>query len=402
MTLEIDTAMPLSEIRTPQSFIGRVIARAIPELDAGQLQIILPNGDVIVRSGNVAGAHAVVLVRRWWTLWRMLRRGEHGFSDGYVLGEWTTPNLEQLLLLGAANERALGQRAQGSWIARLRNRLLHRSRENTRHGSRRNIAAHYDLGNEFYAKWLDGGMNYSSALYHGDETLEAAQLNKLDRISGLLDLSGGERILEIGCGWGALAERLTDRFKVQIKGLTLSAAQLDHCARRMAAQRFEGKLQDYRDETGQYDRVVSVEMLEAVGERFWPTYFAKLRQCLTDTGVAVLQVITIRDDRYESYRRHPDFIQRYIFPGGMLPTPSIVAAEAGAQGFAVIHQESFGESYARTLAEWRRRFLSAWPAIEPLGFDLRFRRMWEYYLTYCEIGFRSGLIDVKFFKLAPR
>jgi cyclopropane-fatty-acyl-phospholipid synthase len=182
----------------------------------------------------------------------------------------------------------------------------------------------------------------------------------------------------------------------------LSVEQLDHCARRLTGRLFEGKLQDYRDETGRYDRVVSVEMLEAVGERFWPAYFAKLRQCLSDTGVAVLQVITIRDDRYESYRSHPDFIQRYIFPGGMLPTPSIIAAEASTQGLAIVHHESFGESYARTLAEWRRRFQSAWPAIEPLGFDARFRRMWEYYLTYCEVGFRSGLIDVGFFKLAPR
>jgi cyclopropane-fatty-acyl-phospholipid synthase len=287
-------------------------------------------------------------------------------------------------------------------LTRLRNRILHRSRNNTLRGSRRNIAAHYDLGNAFYARWLDAGMNYSSALYHGDETLESAQLAKLDRAAELLDLSGGERVLEIGCGWGALAARLIDRYQASVKGLTLSVEQLAHCRDRLAGRPFEGQLQDYRYENGRYDRVVSIEMLEAVGERFWPVYFAKLRECLAATGVAVLQVITIREDRYETYRSQPDFIQRYIFPGGMLPTPAIIEREAEQQGFKLVHHESFGQSYARTLAEWRSRFLQAWPAIEPLGFDARFRRMWEYYLTYCEVGFSQKLIDVGFFKLEPR
>ena len=402
MTLHANTAVPAEQGRSRQAAIARLVGYALPELDAGRLRVTLPNGDVVGCTGAASGPEATLVVRRWRALWRMLRGGEHGFSDGYVNGEWTTPDLGALLQLGALNERTISRRGRGSVLTRLRNRILHRSHDNTLHGSRRNIAAHYDLGNAFYAHWLDAGMNYSSALYQGEETLEAAQLAKLDRAAELLDLSGGERILEIGCGWGALAERLIDRYRASVKGLTLSVEQLAHCRTRLANRPFEGRLQDYRYEKGRYDRIVSVEMLEAVGERFWPVYFAKLRECLAVTGVAVLQVITIREDRYEAYRSQPDFIQRYIFPGGMLPTSAVIERQAKQQGFELVEHSSFGPSYARTLAEWRTRFLNAWPAIESLGFDARFRRMWEYYLTYCEVGFRSGLIDVGFFKLAPR
>jgi cyclopropane-fatty-acyl-phospholipid synthase len=402
MTLQVESVIPLEHARPPRSMLGRLIGRALRSLEAGRLRLVLPNGEIITGMGVAQGPDAVLIARRWRALWRMLRGGEHGFSDGYVNGEWTTPDLGALLQLGALNEQAISRRSRGGVLTRLRNRILHRSRNNTLRGSRRNIAAHYDLGNAFYARWLDAGMNYSSALYQGDETLESAQLAKLDRAAELLDLSGGERVLEIGCGWGALAARLIDRYQASVKGLTLSVEQLAHCRDRLAGRPFEGQLQDYRYENGRYDRVVSIEMLEAVGERFWPVYFAKLRECLAATGVAVLQVITIREDRYETYRSQPDFIQRYIFPGGMLPTPAIIEREAEQQGFRLVYHESFGQSYARTLAEWRSRFLQAWPAIEPLGFDARFRRMWEYYLTYCEVGFSQKLIDVGFFKLEPR
>jgi len=401
MTLQIETAA-FAQVGPPRSIAGRIVARALRTLEAGQLRVVLPNGETVSHAAVSPGPDITLVVRRWRALWRMLRGGEHGFSDGYLDGEWTTPDLGQLLRLCILNERAIGRRNSGSAFTRLRNRIFHRSRDNTARGSRRNISAHYDLGNAFYEQWLDVGMNYSSALYRGDETLEAAQLVKLDRAAELLDLSGGERILEIGCGWGALAERLIDRYRASVDGLTLSVEQLAYCKERLMGRSFAGRLQDYRNETGRYDRIVSVEMLEAVGERFWSTYFAKLRECLATTGVAVLQVITIREDRYESYRSHPDFIQRHIFPGGMLPTPAIIEREAGRQGLRLVHHESFGPCYARTLAEWRVRFMRAWPAIEALGFDARFRRMWEYYLTYCEVGFSSGLINVGFFKLIPR
>jgi cyclopropane-fatty-acyl-phospholipid synthase len=395
---------PTEKTRVRPSMVCRLVDRLLPALRAGRLQLVLPNGDVIDRGGGHPGPEATMSVRRWRGLWRMLLDGEHGFADGYLDGDWSTPALSKLLEFCMHNESLLAEQAEGRWLTRARNRLLHRRRENTRRGSRRNIAVHYDLGNEFYSQWLDSGMNYSSALYAASETLEAAQEAKLDRVAGLLELTGGESILEIGCGWGALAERLVRRHGCTVVGITLSTEQLAHAKARLTGKVENGRtdlsLLDYRDIEGRYDRIVSIEMLEAVGERYWPTYFDKLRASLSDGGIAVLQVITIDEGRYAAYRRRPDFIQRHIFPGGMLPTSSRIEREAARAGLKLIHQESFGDSYARTLREWRSRFIHSWPKIEPLGFDQRFRRMWEYYLTYCEVGFRFGAIDVNFFKLA--
>jgi cyclopropane-fatty-acyl-phospholipid synthase len=286
----------------------------------------------------------------------------------------------------------------------LLNRLSHRLRRNSRRGSRRNISAHYDLGNSFFAPWLDAGMNYSSALWANCNTLEHAQEVKLDRIANLLEFTGGERVLEIGCGWGALAEKMIRHYRASVLGITLSIEQLAYARTRLAGEAAEGRadlrLLDYRDVSGGFDRIVSVEMIEAVGERYWPNYFGKLRNCLVSGGVVVLQAITIDEQRFATYRKTPDFIQRYIFPGGVLPTRSIIEQEASRAGLKLVHHESFGDSYVKTLREWRTRFLQAWPRIEPLGFNERFRRMWEFYLAYCEVGFNLGTIDVGFFKLA--
>ena len=249
-------------------------------------------------------------------------------------------------------------------------------------------------------------MNYSGARYaQAAQTLEQAQEARLDRVAELLEAAPGQRVLEIGFGWGPLAERLIERHGCRVTGLTLSAAQREFArarlARRGLARNADLRLQDYRDVEDGFDRIVSIEMLEAVGERYWPTYFAKLRQALTETGIAVLQVITIAETRFARYRRQPDFIQRYIFPGGMLPTVEIIRREAARAGLRLVAHESFGASYAKTLAEWRRRFLQRWPQIEALGFDLRFKRMWEFYLAYCEVGFEVGTVDVNLLKLAP-
>jgi cyclopropane-fatty-acyl-phospholipid synthase len=343
-------------------------------------------------------------VHHWRALWRILLDGDHGFADGYLDGDWSTPELSQLLELFMRNESAFTPQAVGGWLSLARHRLLHWWRANTRRGSRRNIAAHYNLGNDFFMPWLDGGMNYSSALFAGDDTLEAAQKRKLDRAASLLDLSGGERVLEIGCGWGALAEQLIRRHGSNLSGVTLSTEQLAYAQARLADAFEDGRadlrLLDYRDVEGRYDRIASIEMIEAVGERYWPVYFAKLRASLRTGGIALLQAITIDESRFAAYRNRADFIQRHIFPGGLLPTASIIEREAERAGLKLVHRESFGDSYAKTLREWRCRFLRAWPAIEPLGFNERFRRMWEYYLVYCEIGFRFGVIEVGFFKLA--
>lgn len=395
--------------RTPRvagrrRLMDRLVDRALPTAAAGRLQMVLPDGAIIERNGAAAGPDAAITLRRWRGLWRMVRDGANGFAEGYLDGDWSTPALGPLLEFGVRNESTLKDTSANGWLNLARTSLLHHLRRNTRRASRRHIAAHYDLGNAFFGYWLDGGMNYSSALYAADETLEQAQTAKLDRAAALLELHGGEHILEIGCGWGAFAERLIRRYGAKVTGVTLSAEQLVYAKDRLAEEVKQGsadlRLQDYRDVAGRFPRVASIEMIEAVGAAYWPVYFSKLRSCLVDGGVALIQAITIDEKRYAAYRRRPDFIQQHVFPGGQLPTRSIIAREAAAAGLKLVHHQSFGDSYAKTLREWRNRFLEAWPKIEVLGFNDRFRRIWEYYLTYCEIGFRTGAIDVGFFKLA--
>jgi len=281
--------------------------------------------------------------------------------------------------------------------------LAHGSKRNSARGSRRNIAFHYDLGNAFYRLWLDDSMSYSSAIaVTPGQSLEQAQQARLAHIAHLLQLTPSADVLEIGFGWGGLATTMAPQCRT-VTGLTLSHEQLAWAKRRVSAKGLEAKidlrLQDYRAVTGAFDRIVSIEMLEAVGEAYWPVYFAKLAQCLKPGGRIVLQAITIHPDRYASYKRSPDFIQHYIFPGGMLPTPDILAAQARKAGLAIVSQQTFAAGYAATLAEWRRRFLAAWPEVEKLGFDTRFRKLWDYYLSYCEAGFRIGTIDVGLYVL---
>jgi cyclopropane-fatty-acyl-phospholipid synthase len=335
--------------------------------------------------------------------WRLALHGDLGAAESYIAGEWSSPDLDALLKLALLNAAALPQ----AGLVRVLPRLRHELNRNTRRGSRRNIAAHYDLGNAFYSHWLDAGMNYSSGLYLSPaQTLEEAQQAKADRVSQLLELSGGETVLEIGCGWGALAERLIERHRCRVTGITLSARQLEYANQRLRERGLcrygDLRLQDYRDVQGSYDRIVSIEMMEAVGAAYWPAYFKQVRDRLRPGGVAVLQVITIDEARYEAYRRQPDFIQQYIFPGGMLPTVEIVGREAESAGIELVRREMFGESYALSLAEWQRRFQTAWPSIAPLGFDARFKRMWEYYLAYCQAGFEAGAVSVGFYQFRKR
>ena len=380
----------------------------LDRLHAGSLSVELPDGSRMEAHGRMPGPAASLHLLRWRPLWRMLVEGDLGLALSWRDGDWTSPDLTTLLELGVLNEAHWhdGIAAAGPMNRLLR--LLHTANANTRRGSRRNIAAHYDLGNAFYGHWLDASMLYSSALYtHEGQSLESAQAAKLDRICELLqldELPADARVLEIGCGWGALAVSLAEqRDDIAVTGLTLSKEQLAHARTRVAAAGRQGqvdlRLQDYRDVQGRFDRIVSIEMIEAVGEAYWPVYFATLRDRLAPGGVAVLQAITINDDTFESYRRGADFIQRCIFPGGMLPCPRVLHEQAARAGFTIEETHCFGSSYARTLVEWRRRFLAAWPAIEPLGFDAAFQRLWDYYLCYCEAGFRVGRVDVGLYKL---
>ncbi|RAI41039.1 SAM-dependent methyltransferase [Rhodoplanes roseus] len=395
---------PAAVLRRRRSVAHHLLARVLRRLDAGSLTVELPTGERIEHRGRKPGTAATWILHRWRPLWRVLWRGDLGFAEAYMDGDWSTPDLPALLTMFSENDTGLADVYAGLRTERLLDRLRHKKRANTKRGSRRNIAAHYDLGNAFYAAWLDRSMTYSSAIYTADDqSLEDAQQEKLARIVAMLGLTGGEHVLEIGCGWGALADAMAAA-GCRVTGLTLSAEQLALARRRLAdsgrGEACDLRLQDYRDVDGRFDRIVSIEMIEAVGEKYWPVYFETLSERLKAGGTALLQAITIEASRFDSYRRNPDFIQRYVFPGGMLPTRAMMIAHARRAGLVPVGETAFGESYARTLAEWRHRFLAAWPAIEPQGFDRRFRRMWEYYLAYCETGFRLGVIDVGLFAFA--
>ena len=379
-------------------FLVRQLQRMLSNARYGELTVALPSGIAVHQQGNDSGPSAKIVIRSWRTVWRLIIGGEMAFADSFIDGGWWTPNLAAFLEFGAANEASLGNAISCSAAQRLLLRWQHWRNRNTKRGSRRNVAAHYDLGNAFYELWLDRGMQYSAALFSDrNQPLEAAQRAKLDRIVELLDIKGGERVLEIGCGWGAVMERLS--LQCDVTGITLSQEQLVYAQQRVVGAK--ALLQDYRNISDRYDRIVSIEMIEAVGEQYWPTYFAKLRRSLADGGVVLLQAITIAEDRFANYRNQPDFIQRYIFPGGVLPTVDIIRREGARAGLELVTHQLFGLSYAQTLAIWRDRFMAAWPAIEKLGFDASFKRMWEYYLCYCEAGFRDGAIDVGFYKFKP-
>ncbi|MET3917566.1 cyclopropane-fatty-acyl-phospholipid synthase [Variovorax sp. OAS795] len=384
--------------------LRRLLVRLLRGVRCGTIAVELPNGERVEGRGATEGPHAAISLHRWRPLARMLLRGDIGLAESYRDGDWSSPDLPALLEFGIRNESGWGRVFEASLPARLFGRAVHRLRANTRRGSRQNISFHYDMGNAFYARWLDPEMIYSSALYAtGDESLEEAQAAKIARVAELLAPAPEAKVLEIGCGWGALALALARRHGAHVTGLTLSTEQLGHARRRVEEEgmsaRVDLRLQDYRDVEGRYDRIVSIEMLEAVGERYWPVYFDTLRERLAPGGIAVVQVITIADAHFDHYRRSPDFIQRFIFPGGMLPSVGALEAQAARAGLTLERAESFGASYAATLAEWRHRFLAAWPAIEPLGFDAAFKRLWEYYLSYCEAGFLSERVDVGLFTL---
>lgn len=376
-----------------------LITRLLNNIHRGRLRITLPGGGTIEKSGTSEGIDAILVLHNWRAIRRLFVNGDIGFAEGFIENDWSTPDLTALIRFAAQNRDAFTKSMRGSLPMRLINRLAHGLNANTRRGSRRNIEAHYDLGNEFYRQWLDPSMLYSSAIFDlMTPTLEAAQQRKLERIAEKLQLTGNKDVLEIGCGWGALAIHLATQHNANVTGITLSPSQLrwaENAAKKTdKADRVKLKLQDYRDVKGQFDNIVSVEMFEAVGEAYWPSYFGTLKRCLKPGGRAVLQIISIEENRFDTYRRKADFIQKYVFPGGFLPSDSALEKAVGQAGLKLTEKELFGQSYALTLAEWRQRFHARWQTISLLGFDERFRRMWEYYLCYCEAGFAEGTINV--------
>ncbi|PHP68012.1 SAM-dependent methyltransferase [Zhengella mangrovi] len=377
----------------------RAVLKTLVNLPSGTLAIRMPDGRAVLVGGNGAGPDAQVVLHNWNLPMRAITGGTIGVAESYMAGDWDSPDVTTFLELFIVNTEESEKLAGGSAIVTALQRLRHWFNRNSRTGSRRNIAAHYDLGNAFYREWLDETMTYSSALYAtGANDLASAQRAKYHALIEDTGIRPGDHVLEIGCGWGGFAEQ-AGKAGARVTALTISREQHDFAARRIheagLAEQVEIRFQDYRDEAGRYDRVASIEMFEAVGEEYWPVFFNKVREVLRPGGTAGLQIITINDDAFPLYRKRPDFIQRYVFPGGMLPSPSELMRQGKAAGLSYLRERIFPQDYARTLAEWRRRFHGAWDRIAPLGFDTRFRRLWEFYLYYCEAGFRSEYIDVR-------
>ena len=370
------------------------------KLRFGSLEVTLPDGRVVRLGDNGPGPSAAMRVYDFGFASRLIRGGDIGIAEAYLGGEWDTPDLTQFLYLFCVNRDWMRSMMIGRPMVKALQIVQHWLNRNTRRQARRNIYKHYDIGNAFYSSWLDPSMTYSSALFEeGTADLTAAQNNKYRRLAEAIDLRPGQKLLEIGCGWGGFAEYAAKTIGAKVVGLTISKEQRDFAQARIQAaglsDRVEIRLQDYRDERDQYDRIASIEMIEAVGEEFWPRYFSQLRDRLLPGGLAGIQAITIQDNLFQDYRREVDFIQRYVFPGGMLPSPQILKSLGERFGVPVIRERIFGQDYAKTLATWRNNFRAAWPNLIPLGFDERFRRLWEYYLAYCEAGFLSGNIDVR-------
>ena len=398
--MSVDAAVleDVSRLRAPGIF-RTAVRMAGSNWTAGSVSFVLPDGETVRLTGQNPGPDARLMIKDFRCLRRALMSGDIGFAEGYMAGEWDTPDLAALLGAFSMNFENIKQLGSGSRLSCWFHSLLHALRGNSKHGSKRNIHAHYDLGNAFYSRWLDATMTYSAARYAAPgQDLAAAQTEKYAALARGIGLGTDQSVLEIGCGWGGFAEFAAKEVGAKVTGITISKEQFDFARKRMfdngLAEKADIRLIDYRDVTGQFDRVASIEMFEAVGEKYWPTYFGKVRDRLKSGGLAGLQIITIKDELFDGYRRRSDFIQKYIFPGGMLPSEERLKRETDAVGLSWRHISRFGQDYADTLAEWLRRFDAAWHEIAPLGFDERFRRLWRFYLAYCEAGFRTERTNV--------
>ncbi len=403
-TLLTEAGTRVKSARVPAT--ARAALALLNKLQAGTLTVHTPDGATHHATGTVQPElNATLNVHDWSVFAATMRTGDIGFAEGFIAGEWTTPHLADLLRLLLANRNVIEKALYGSWWGSLLHRVQHVLNRNTRRGSRRNISAHYDLGNAFYTLWLDETMNYSSAWFEGNPTkpLAEAQTAKLRRAIAATGVQPGQRLLEIGCGWGAVAESAAAD-GIAVVGLTLSTEQLAWAKARLVhagvAQHVDLRLQDYRDvPDGPFDAIVSIEMFEAVGREYWDAYFQTVRQQLKRGGKACVQAIVIRDDLFERYAGSADFIQRYVFPGGMLPSTALFVQHAQAAGLRVTDRFAFGTDYAETLRRWRHAFIARLDDVRRQGFDERFIRLWEFYLAYCEAAFDAGNTDVVQFTL---
>ena len=410
-SLQSQSMQPLSfgasaELKT-EHFPSQVkmVLRMLGRLESGALRITLPDGQSAVFGNHLHAQPVGITLNNWQVCFAVLKSGDIGFAESFINNDWETDNLPGLIELFVHNREAVEAAIYGTWWGNLFYRVKHLLQRNSKQGSRKNIHAHYDIGNDFYKLWLDPSMSYSSALFdgRGDTTLEQAQTAKYERVLSQLAVAPGANILEIGCGWGGFAEVAARAGAARVTGLTLSTEQLSFAQDRLRdaglSDRTDLKLCDYRDVDQQFDAIASIEMFEAVGEQYWPAYFNCIARNLKSGGHACIQSIVIADPLFQRYRKGTDFIQQYIFPGGMLPSPTAFCEQAEQQGLQVIDRFSFGLDYARTLQIWRDNFKAALAQIKAQHFDQRFLRTWEFYLAYCEAGFRAGSIDVVQFTL---
>jgi cyclopropane-fatty-acyl-phospholipid synthase len=401
------TSAPVNSSTQAMPASVRRVVSLLQRLQHGTLHVQWPDGRVEqFGSANGEDLNATLHLHSYAPLTQAMKSGDIGFAESYIAGEWTTNNLAELLQLLVANRRDMEELIYGNWLGRLFYRVRHLLHRNTRSNSKKNIHAHYDLGNAFYELWLDPTMNYSSAWFDNDRSqpMAQAQTAKVRRALRMVDAKAGDRILEIGCGWGALAELGGQEFGAHMSGVTLSHEQLAFANQRMQTQGLAAtsnlRLQDYRDiDDGPYDAICSIEMLEAVGQEYWPTYFESVARLLKSGGKACVQTITIDDSLFDRYVKSTDFIQQYIFPGGCLPCPREFRAHAERAGLKVIDELAFGLDYAETLRRWRHQFMADKAQVLQLGFDERFIRIWEFYLAYCEAAFEQHNTDVMQFTL---
>lgn len=387
--------------------LGRLIVaaaqRLLPSEFKGSLELTLPSGQIITIGGQNPGEKADLKLKNFKVVWAGMRRAQIGFFERYMAGDVESRNPTALFRFYLQNRSGLDGAGRGLFNASLLDKLWHKKRDNNKERSKDNISAHYDLGNAFYKLWLDDTMTYSSAIFDSKtNSLEAAQRQKYAQVLEAAEVKSGSKVLEIGCGWGGFAEEAAKR-GADVRGITLSKEQLDFANNRLANAKLDDKakmhFEDYRDTNGTFDAIASIEMIEAVGEPHWPIFFKTIFNRLKPGGAAAIQGITILESNYDAYRGGVDFIQRYVFPGGMLLTKDIMREQSAKAGLLLEKIECFGLSYAETLRQWRLRFEAAWPKIMPLGFDERFRKLWTLYLCYCEAGFAEGVIDVGIYKI---
>ena len=399
MTTADSLAAALPDLRRAPAAFRAAIRIAAENWWWGGITFVMPSGREIPVGGRAPGPHARLIIHDFHFMARVLAAGDIGFAEGYMAGEWDTPDLSALLESASLNFDRIAGLVDGNPLMRAMNFIKHLLNRNSRSGSQRNIHAHYDLGNAFYERWLDPTMTYSSARFASpDQSLADAQRHKYATLARTMDLRSDNHVLEIGCGWGGFAEFAAGEVGAKVTAITISREQYTFAKQRMFDQGLADKadiqLVDYRDVEGRFDRVASIEMFEAVGEQYWPTYFGAIRDRLTPGGRAALQIITIRDELFDDYRSKADFIQKYVFPGGMLGSEARLRQETERAGLNWCDLSRFGPDYADTLAQWSTSFDAAWDNIRQMGFDERFRRLWRFYLSYCEAGFRTGRTNV--------